>query len=50
MRYKLLEIERLLITETVWHALRGQGPRATSPGKVPIRGREEAVKISVLAT
>ena len=41
---------QLLISETVWHAVRGQGTHAASLGKVPIRGREETVEIFVLAT
>jgi class 3 adenylate cyclase len=41
---------QLLISETVWHAVRGQGTHAASLGKVPIRGREEAVEIFALAT
>src|SRR5215813_6174376 len=41
---------QLLISETVWHAVRGQGTSAASLGKVPIRGREDAVEIFVLAT
>jgi adenylate cyclase len=41
---------QLLISETVWHAVRGQGAHAESLGKVPIRGREEAVEIFALAT
>jgi adenylate cyclase len=41
---------QLLISETVWQAVREQWPDAASLGKVPIRGREEAVEIFVLAT
>jgi adenylate cyclase len=41
---------QLLISETVWHAVREQGTPATSLGKVPIRGHEEAVGIFALAT
>jgi adenylate cyclase len=41
---------QLLISETVWHAVQGQWPDAASLGHVPIRGREEAVEIFVLAT
>jgi adenylate cyclase len=41
---------QLLISETVWQAVRGQGTHAASLGKVPIRGREEAVEIFALAT
>jgi adenylate cyclase len=41
---------QLLISETVWQAVREQWPDAASLGKVPIRGHEEAVEIFVLAT
>lgn len=41
---------QLLISETVWQAVRGQGTHAAFLGKVPIRGREEAVEIFALAT
>ena len=41
---------QLLISETVWNAVRGQWTHAASLGKVPIRGREEAVEIFALAT
>jgi hypothetical protein len=35
---------------TLWSAVRGQGTHAASLGKVPSRGREEAVEIFALAT
>ena len=41
---------QLLISETVWQAVRGQWPHAASLGKVPIRGREDAVELFALAT
>ena len=40
---------QLLISETVWNAIRGQWNNAASLGRVHIRGREEAVEIFALA-
>jgi adenylate cyclase len=41
---------QLLVSATVWQAVRGQGLSAASLGPVPIRGREEAVELFALAT
>ena len=41
---------QLLISETVWQAVREQWPHAASLGHVPIRGREDAVELFALAT
>ncbi len=41
---------QLLMSETVWQAVREQWPHAASLGHVPIRGREDAVELFALAT
>jgi class 3 adenylate cyclase len=41
---------QLLISETVWHAVRGQGIPAESLGCVPIRGRDAAVELFAVVT
>jgi adenylate cyclase len=41
---------QLLISETVWQAVREQWPHATSLGHVPIRGHEDTVELFALAT
>jgi adenylate cyclase len=41
---------QLLISETVWQAVREQWPHAASLGHVPIRGHEDTVELFALAT
>jgi adenylate cyclase len=41
---------QLLISETVWQAVREQWPHAASLGRVPIRGHEDTVELFALAT
>jgi adenylate cyclase len=40
---------QLLISEEVWHAIRGKWNNAASLGRVQVRGRTEAVEIFALA-